>query len=153
MRIVGAPAALGAREIVAALHHDTGQTRVEPCAPIPHALLERLSQTRALCEHCRTVRPRKQTWLLRNRATGQTMQVGSSCIKPLTGAASVEQALARAQALAGAHAALATLAATAHAGEPRTPAPGDKYIDTTRFVAHAAAVVREQGFWPAPRAR
>jgi hypothetical protein len=143
VRVEGNNATLGGWEIIAVLHHEQDTTRVEPCVPLPGTHVQRLREARALCEACRTVRPRTQTWLLRERATGRTVQVGSSCIKPLTGVASAEQALARANALAEARAALAAAADT---GAVPRHAPGDEYIDTTTFLAGVVAIVRAHGF-------
>jgi hypothetical protein len=142
VRVEGNGVTLGGWEIVAVLHHEEDATRVELCAPLPASQVERLREARALCEACRTVRPRTQTWLLREHATGRTVQVGSSCIKPLTGVASAARALARASALMKAHAALAA----AHAGAVSRRAPGDAYIDTIAFLASAVAIVRAHGF-------
>ena len=72
-------------EIVCVLHHQGGVTRVEPCVPMSERQVERLARARALCEACRTVRPRKQTFIVRERPTGRTIQLGSSCLRPLTG--------------------------------------------------------------------
>lgn len=85
VRLEGRTGRLGAWEIVCVLHHQDGLTRVEPCVPIGERQLELLSRARALCEACRTVRPRKQTFILRERSSGRTVQVGSSCLRPYTG--------------------------------------------------------------------
>jgi len=147
VRIEGAAAQLGAWEIVAILHHGNGDTRVEACAPLSRSQLELLGDARALCEQCRTVRSRAQTWLLRERRSGRTLQVGSSCLKPLTGAVSVERALRRARLLAAASARLQTVAESDGAnGEALV---GDRYIDTATFLAQVAAVIRAQGWRPA----
>ncbi|MCW0399334.1 hypothetical protein NB700_001890 [Xanthomonas sacchari] len=37
------------------------------------------------CEHCRTTRARKQTYLLRDTSTGDYQQVGSTCLQEFTG--------------------------------------------------------------------
>lgn len=37
------------------------------------------------CEHCGTARNRKKTYLVREEATGRTLQVGSTCIKDFLG--------------------------------------------------------------------
>jgi hypothetical protein len=57
---------------------------------------------------------------------------------------SVESALRGTQALADATAKLVDVG-VAHT-TPSEPASSDRYIDTTGFLAHAAAVVREHGF-------
>jgi len=128
-------------EIVCVLHHQDGPTRVEPCVPMSERLVDRLTRTRALCEACRTVRPRKQTFIVRERASGRTIQLGSSCLRPLTGSDSAEGAIRRAQIVATIR---TVLAGAAH----QLPDPGEQYIDTTAFLAHAVSIVRYDGFHP-----
>ena len=43
------------------------------------------------CEHCRTRRVRKDTYIVRNTETGEFKQVGKSCLKDFTGGLSAEQ--------------------------------------------------------------
>ena len=140
VQLEGPGSMVGAWEIVCVLHHRDGSTRVEPCVPMSERLIDRLTGTRALCEACRTVRPRKQTFIVRERASGRTMQLGSSCLRPLTGSDSAEDAIRRAQIVATIR---AVLAGAAH----QLPDPGEQYIDTTAFLAHAASVVRSHGFY------
>ena len=132
---------VGNWEIVCVLHHQDGPTRVEPCVPMSERLVDRLTRTRALCEACRTVRPRKQTFIVRERASGRTIQLGSSCLRPLTGSDSAEDAIRRAQIVATIR---TVLAGAAH----QLPDPGEQYIDTTAFLAHAVSLVRYHGFHP-----
>lgn len=141
VRLAGQVPTLGDWRIVCVLHHEPGGTRPEPCEPIGDAQLERLGRARALCEACRTVRPRSKTYLLRERPTRRTVQLGSSCLRAYTGVETPEAAIARAEALAGARNAIGR--ASAVVGRP---ADGDPYIDTSLFVAHAVAVVRESGY-------
>ncbi len=144
VRLDGQTPSLGDWRIVCVLHHEPCGTRVEPCEPISDAQRDRLASSRALCEACRTMRPRTKTFLLRERATGRTVQLGSSCLRPYTGADSPEAAIARAEALAGA-ADVVRVAAT----PTKRPSGGARYIDTSVFVAHAVAVVRACGYVPA----
>jgi hypothetical protein len=132
---------LRAWEIVCVLHHQDGATRVEPCARIGERQLELLSRARALCEACRTVRPRHQTFILRERSSGRTVQVGSSCLRPYTGVDSPAEAIRRAQTMAAATRAVSAVAR-------RAPNPGEEYIDTVVFLAHAVSEVRSDGFSP-----
>jgi hypothetical protein len=124
---------------VCVLRHQDGSTQVEPCMPMSEQHVERLAAARALCEACRTVRPRTQTFIVRERATGRTIQLGSSCLRPLTGAESAEEAIRRARTVAN----IRTVVAGA-AQQP--PDPGEQYIDTSAFLAHAVSVVRSHGF-------
>ena len=139
VRLQGQDTAVGDWEIVCVLHHQGESIRVEPCVPMSARQLERLGGARALCEACRTVRPRRQTYIVRERATGRTIQLGSSCLRPLTGADSAEEAIRRAQTVAR----IRTVVAGA-AQQP--PDPGEQYIDTSTFLAHAVSLVRSDGF-------
>jgi hypothetical protein len=139
VRLQGRPSIVGDWEIVCVLHHQGGSTRVEPCVPMAEQQMERLAAARALCEACRTVRPRKQTFIVRERATGRTIQIGSSCLRPLTGTESAEDAIRCAQTVATIRTVLAGAAL-------HMPDPGERYIDTSAFLAHAVSVVRSHGF-------
>ncbi len=141
VRLEGRTGRLGAWEIVCVLHHQDGLTRVEPRVPIGERQLELLSRARALCEACRTVRPRNQTFILRERSSGRTVQVGSSCLRPYTGVDSPAGPVHRAQRMAAATRAVG--AAARNAGSP-----GEEYIDTVVFLAHAVSEVRSHGFSP-----
>src|SRR5262249_39018069 len=77
VRLEGPGSIVGDWEIVCILRHEGGSTRVEPCTPMTQWQVDRLAGSRALCEACRTVRPRKQTFVVRERATGRTVQLGS----------------------------------------------------------------------------
>ena len=81
------------------------------------------------------MRPRKQTFILRERASGRTIQLGSSCLRPFTGSESAEDAIRRAQIVATIR---TVVAGAAH----QPPDPGEQYIDTSTFLAHAVSVVR-----------
>ena len=139
VRLQGQGTTVGDWEIVCVLHHEGGSIRVESCVPMSERQRERLGGARALCEACRTVRPRKQTFIVRERATGRTIQLGSSCLGPMTGAESVDEAIRRAQTVAR----IRTVVAGA-AQQP--PGPGEQYIDTGTFLAHAVSIVRSHGF-------
>jgi hypothetical protein len=130
---------VGDWEIVCVLQHQGRSTQVEPCIPMSEQQVERLGAARALCEACRMVRPRTQTFIVRERATGRTIQLGSSCLRPLTGSESAEEAIRRAQTVARIR---TVLVGAAH----QLPDPGEQYIDTSAFLAHAVSVVGSHGF-------
>lgn len=133
------PERLGDWEIVCVLHHREGeQPMLEACVPLAPRDRERLLDARALCEACRTVRPRAQTLLLREQASGRTIQLGTSCARTYTGSERPELAIRRAQAIAQARQAILT------ASNDRRE--GDEYIDLETFLAHTVAVVREHGW-------
>ena len=141
VRLEGQTGRLGIWEIVCLLDHQDGLTRVKPCVLISERQLELLSSARALCEVCRTVRPRNQTFVLRERSKGRTVQVGSSCLRPYTGVDSPAGAIRRAQTMAA-----ATRAVSAAARQAANA--GEEYIDTVVFLAHAVNEVRNRGFTP-----
>lgn len=51
----------------------------------------RFYHANTFCEHCRTRRVRKDTYIVRNTETGEFKQVGKSCLKDFTGGLSAEQ--------------------------------------------------------------
>lgn len=57
----------------------------------------RYRTTKPICEHCGTLRNRKDTYLVRNIETGEFKQVGKSCLKDFTGGLDVEFCAAMAQ--------------------------------------------------------
>jgi hypothetical protein len=139
IRLEGRASIIGDWEIVCVLQHTGGSTQVEPCIPMSEVQVQRLAAARPLCEACRTVRPRTQTVIVRERASGRTIQLGSSCLRPLTGSESAEDAIRRAQTVARIR---TVLVGAAH----QRPDPGEQYIDTTAFLAHAVSIVRTHGF-------
>ena len=142
VRVVGNTARLGDWDMVCVLHHRNGHTELEALAPLSVEQRARLTQARALCEACRTVRPRKETFILRERSSGRTIQLGSNCLRPYTGAESPERCLAHTRALAETSVSLAAATTPSR----RSPFAGARYIDTTVFLAHTVALVREGGY-------
>lgn len=57
------------------------------CAPgISDELVDRSQFRQGWCDHCRTLRPaRRHTYLVVHEVTGETKQVGSTCLKDFTG--------------------------------------------------------------------
>lgn len=47
--------------------------------------VDRESVREGWCDHCQTMRRRNVTYVVRNQETGETLQVGSSCLKDFTG--------------------------------------------------------------------
>ena len=70
---------------VATLDWDNNAGLITRCAPGVEVVVERDSLTPGWCDHCRTTRDRKATYLVVNETTGQQLQVGSSCIKDFLG--------------------------------------------------------------------
>lgn len=50
-------------------------------------------KSESYCDHCRTKRRRKKTYVIENTETGEFIQVGSTCMKDFVGNASVDQRL------------------------------------------------------------
>lgn len=69
---------------VDALQTETGTTFTLAVAPgVEH--VDRSLVNAGHCDHCNTDRYRKNTYLVRNTETGETLNVGSSCIKDFLG--------------------------------------------------------------------
>lgn len=77
-------------EFAAALEHTPNGNIIKgvPGIEIP----ERYYKAAPVCEHCNTIRNRKDTYVVRNRETGEFKQVGKSCLKDYTHGLSVELA-------------------------------------------------------------
>jgi hypothetical protein len=94
--------------------------------------LTRFRDTGNLCEHCHTERDRKDTFVVFNRTTGETKQVGRSCLRDYTGRNNPEAIL---KALEQYFEFFRSLSA-----------PGsERVIPTDTYLAHCAAVIRIDG--------
>lgn len=144
VELVGESASLAAWDIVCVLHHDADEeTLVEPCGPISDEDRDRLRHARGLCEACLSARQRRQTFIVRERSTGRRVQLGTDCVCTFTGAENPQAAIRRAKAFAAASTHVA-------AAQPATPHDEpDTGIDPSTYLAHAAAVVREDEYVPA----
>lgn len=75
--------ALGDWEFVAALHAEEGGMMVRN---VPGRTLEGWDRPDAhLCQHCNTRRRRNRSYVLRNRASNEFIQVGHNCLELFTG--------------------------------------------------------------------
>ena len=92
------------------------------------------------CEHCRTVRRRRETVVLRH-ADGRLVQVGTSCLRVFTGRPDAVDELRRGERDAVARTPTAQVVDSV--GE--TPPP-DPYVPTALYLAHVCAVARRDGF-------
>ena len=70
---------------LATLDWDEHAGLVTRCAPGVEVVVDRDALVAGWCDHCRTTRTRKATYLVRNEETGVQLQVGSSCIKDFLG--------------------------------------------------------------------
>ena len=97
---------------------------------------ERYYISKPVCEHCNSNRFRKNTYIVRNKETGEFKQVGKSCLKDFTHGMSVE-AVTR----------YISLFDTLIEGE--TPDPGcrfEHYLSKEEYLAYAAETIRYFGY-------
>jgi len=107
---------------------------------IEEDLPERFRTVEPNCEHCNTLRYRKDTYVVVNEA-GEFKQVGSSCLKDFTGHANPE-ALAK-----WAEYILALYDDCAEScWDPDRFVGGSNYLELSAFLDNVAAVVREYGW-------
>lgn len=99
------------------------------------------------CEHCGLRRRRAHTFVLWHAATGRLRQVGSGCLRDFLGGHDVERLCRQAEYTLLARQALTTAARPASATAQTDSAPLE------RFAAHAAMVVRADGWVSRERAR
>lgn len=97
---------------------------------------ERYYSSKPICEHCNSNRCRKNTYIVRNKTTGEFKQVGKSCLKDFTHGMSAD---------AITH--YISLFDTLIQGE--TPEPGcyiQHYVNTAEYLAYVAETIKHFGF-------
>ena len=123
--------------LVATLHHRPGRpTGVELAPGTERIDVNAWSRSEGWCEHCRTRRARRTTYLLRRR-TGSLAQIGSSCLAEFIGASNPMRVLSpsgRLRSPGQGH----------HHGEANQRA--SEYVDTRLYLAHVAQAVFDGGF-------
>lgn len=77
-------------EFVATIEHADPMNIIRSFRP-EYEIPARFYTADTFCEHCRTRRYRKDTYIVRNTQTGEFKQVGKSCLKDFTGGLSAEQ--------------------------------------------------------------
>lgn len=106
-----------------------------------HTLSVKYREGSAVCEHCRTSRDRKETFVLEKTGTDRTTQVGRSCLADYLGHKSAEQLAS----LASHYATLfGDLAGGEYDGEGG--GGGRRFVDREQFLAFAVDSVKEFGF-------
>lgn len=70
---------------LATLDWDENAGLITRCAPGVEVVVERDSLVAGWCDHCKTSRARKATFLVLNQSTGEQVQVGSTCVKDFLG--------------------------------------------------------------------
>lgn len=97
---------------------------------------EQYYTSKPICEHCNSTRFRKNTFIVRNKNTGEFKQVGKSCLKDFTrgmSAEAVTQYMSLFDSLI----------------EGETPDPGchiQHYISTVEYLAFVAETIKHFGF-------
>ena len=70
---------------LATLDWDENAGLITRCAPGVEVVVARDSLVAGWCDHCKTSRARKATYLVLNQSTGEQVQVGSTCVKDFLG--------------------------------------------------------------------
>lgn len=99
---------------------------------------ERYYTTDAVCEHCKSRRARKNTYIVRNIKTDEFKQVGKSCLRDFTGGMDVEFAAQMAQFITEAE------EATHFGGYTHQ----EFYYETMDFLLYAVETISKYGYAP-----
>ena len=85
VNITGNAPAYNGWEFIAKLDWDANAGLIVRSVPGVESSVNRETVKEGYCDHCRTTRQRLVTYVVRNQETGETVQVGSSCLKDFTG--------------------------------------------------------------------
>ncbi len=85
VEIKGNAPAYNGWEFVAKLDWDANAGLIVRNIPGVDSVVNRETVKEGWCDHCKTTRQRLVTYVVRNQETGETLQVGSSCLKDFTG--------------------------------------------------------------------
>jgi hypothetical protein len=85
VEIKGNAPAYNGWEFIAKLDWDANAGLIVRSVPGVESSVNRETVTEGWCDHCKTTRQRLVTYVVRNQQTGDTLQVGSSCLKDFTG--------------------------------------------------------------------
>lgn len=85
VEIQGNAPAYNGWEFIAKLDWDANAGLIVRSVPGVEAQVNRETVTEGWCDHCKTTRQRLVTYVVRNQESGETLQVGSSCLKDFTG--------------------------------------------------------------------
>ena len=122
--------------LIATLRHRPGRpTAVELAPGTERVDVDAWSRSEGWCEHCRTRRTRRTTYLLRRR-NGSLAQIGSTCLAEFIEDPEPMRTLRPSSRLRSPHEAH-------HHLERRT---ASEYIDTRAYLAHVAQAVFDGGF-------
>jgi hypothetical protein len=130
--------------LIATLRHRPGRPTAVELAPGAERIdVEAWSRSEGWCEHCRTRRARRTTYLLRRR-NGSLAQIGSTCLAEFIGDGNPMRGLRPSSRLRSPHQRRHQL------GEQRR---ASEYIDTRVYLAHVAQAVFDGGFVSTAAAR
>lgn len=139
-----APVIAGWKFVATLQHEETGTIlRVVRGEEVPERYRE---ADASICEHCNTVRRRKDTYIVKNVETGEYKQVGRTCLKDFTGHTNPE-AIAR-----WFDDVLDELDKLGEAG-PGGFGEAPKYLELRTYLAHTAACIRLNGWLSRSKAR
>lgn len=97
---------------------------------------DKYRHTTSICEHCNTLRSRKNCYLVRNIKTNEFKQVGKSCLKDFTGGLDVEAVAAL----------MSAISELEESQKYELKYCEHKYYRTSEVLAHAYNVVRDLGY-------
>lgn len=97
---------------------------------------DKYRHTTPICEHCNTLRSRKNCYLVRNIKTNEFKQVGKSCLKDFTGGLDVEAAAAL----------MSAISELEESQKYDLKSCEHKYYNTSEVLAHAYNIVRDLGY-------
>lgn len=134
VEILGAAPVLPDWEFLGTLEHHAGGNiiRAVPGFDVP----ESYRVGGQACAHCQTVRARKNTFIVRNKVSGDVKQIGRNCLRDFLGHVSPQQLGLFAE----------TLETLELCGAPGGGGSGERSVDTLRFLEMAAACVLKFGF-------
>lgn len=123
--------------LIATLHHRPGRSTAVELVPGTERIdIDAWSRSEGWCEHCRTRRSRRTTYLLRRR-NGSLAQIGSTCLAEFIGEPDPMRVLRPSSRLRSPH--------QGHAHQEGKRRASD-YIDTRAYLAHVAQAVFDGGF-------
>jgi hypothetical protein len=136
-----APRAVNGWTLIATLHHRPGRPTTVQLVGIGELIdIDAWSRSEGWCEHCRTRRLRRTTFLLR-RFDGRFAQVGSNCLADFTGHLDAVRLLRPARRARSPR----NARTRRDVSEARSPT---EYIDTTAYLTHVAHAIMDSGFVP-----
>jgi hypothetical protein len=85
VEVTGHAPAYNGWEFIAKLDWDENAGLIVRNIPGVDSVVNRETVKEGWCDHCQTTRRRNVTYVVRNQESGETLQVGSSCLKDFTG--------------------------------------------------------------------